>query len=173
VPFCPECGTEHEGAKFCPNCGVPQSGAVDTRPAATVSPPKASDEHEGSEETLWEGESKNAANLASGGRIVQAKYRLTNRALYFSKGVLTTNSEQVPLWAVRDIDVKQNLLQKRRGVGDVNVPVQHSDYTGRAFVSLESIEDPAMIRDLLNTHSQRERLWYDERSRTRVYTQRQ
>lgn len=171
MPFCPECGTQHEGAKFCPNCGVPQTAVSTAKPAAAA--PGAEDDQLQSEETLWEGEAKNVANLASRGKVVQARYRLTNRALYFTRGVLTTNSEQVPLWAIRDIDIKQSLIQKRRGVGDVNVRVQHSDYTGRPFVLLESIENPTEVRDLLNAHAQRERLWYDERARTRVYTQRQ
>src|SRR5689334_7022703 len=118
MPFCPECGTKHEDAKFCPNCGLPQPG---TLAAAGESASVASREgsssalpsFEAPEETLWEGESKNVTNDASGGRVVQARYRITNRTLYWSKGVLTTNSEQVPLWAGRDIDVKQDLLQKR------------------------------------------------------------
>jgi len=179
MPFCPECGTKHDGAKFCPNCGFPQPGAAaegetTSSASARAGAPSPSEQAgiEAPEETLWEGESKNVKNVASGGRVVQARYRVTSRALYWSRGVLTTNSEQIPLWAVRDIDVKQNLLQKRRGVGDVRVWCQHDDYTGRAWVRLESVEKPHEVRDLLNQHSQQQRLWYDERARTKLYSHR-
>jgi len=177
MPFCPECGAKHDGAKFCPNCGLPQPGTGDAEstsvaPAGGAATPPPAQTSEAPEETLWEGESKNVKNVASGGRVVQARYRLTNRALYWSRGVLTTNSEQIPLWAVRDIDVKQNLLQKRRGVGDVRVWCQHDDYTGRAWVRLESVEAPHEVRDLLNQQSQQQRLWYDERARTKLYSHR-
>jgi hypothetical protein len=73
------------------------------------------------------------------------------------------------LWAVRDVDVKQSVTQKARGVGDVVVRVQHSDYTGRSQVALESVEKPREVRDLLNGHAQTARLEYQRRSQTHVY----
>ncbi len=118
---------------------------------------------------LWEGEAKDLTNLASDGRLVSCRYRLTNKALYFDEGLVTTVSQQVPLWAVRDIDIRQGFLQKRRGVADVVVTVQHSDYTGRSTVLVKDVEGALALRDLLNKHAQQERLDYQQRQQTRYF----
>jgi len=73
------------------------------------------------ETTVWEGSSRNMTSAASGGRLSSCRYRLTNKALYFDEGLLSTNSQQVPLWAVRDVDVRQGMVQKARGVGTLLV----------------------------------------------------
>ncbi len=167
MAYCPNCGTQHEGARFCPNCGTPQAGGEATAPP----PSSPATGVLGTSETIWEAESKDLKHRASGGRVTAARYRLTGEALYFDEGVLSTTSEQIPLWAIRDIDVKQSLLQKRLRVGDVTVRVQHSDWTGRGSVLMKSIEEPTKIRDLINREAQRERLAYDERKRTHLYGQ--
>lgn len=123
------------------------------------------------QQTLWEGETKNLTSMATSGRVVSKRYRITNEAIYFEQGVLSSTAEQVPLWAVRDIDVRQSIFQKQRGVGNVAVRVQHSDYTGRDSVLLESVENPIGLRDLLNAHVQRARLDHDRRQRTHYYGQ--
>lgn len=120
-------------------------------------------------DTVWEGERKSLTAAATGGRMVTARYRMTREYVYFEAGLLGSKSEQVPLWAVRDVDVKQSLTQKTRGVGDVVVRVQHDDYTGRSEVSLESIQDPRSVRDLINSHAQTARLEYQRRQQTHIY----
>lgn len=77
-------------------------------------------------------------SAASSGRLTSCRYRLTNRAIYFDEGLLSSNSQQVPLWAVRNVDVKQRMLQKARGIGDVIVHVEHSDYTGTNAVEIRA-----------------------------------
>jgi Bacterial PH domain len=153
MPFCPNCGAEHAGAKFCPECGTPQPSAGQQAPAQPdperATPPAAPPD-EVLEETLLEGESKDFKSRATGGRVVPARYRVTTRHVYWQEGVVSTKSEQVPLWAVRDIDVRQSFMQKRKGLGDVWVRVEHSDYTGRPGVLLKWIDDPFGVRDLIN-----------------------
>jgi hypothetical protein len=164
MPFCRHCGHQYEGAaNFCPECGQPQIATAET---SHQQPPTVEEEPE---RTLWEGESQNLINLASSGRLVSSRYRLTNRTLYFNQGLITTNSQQVPLWAIRDIDVKQFMLQKMRRVADVIVRVEHSDYTGRSVAELRDIEEATKVRDLLNQHAQRERFAYQQRQQTRYY----
>jgi hypothetical protein len=173
MPFCPNCGAEHAGAKFCPECGTPQPGAdpptQEQTPPAAAAPPPATGRHELTEETLWEAESKDLKHRASGGRVVPAHYKLTNRYLYFNEGVVSTKSEQIPLWAIRDIDVKQSFMQKRTGLGDVIVRVEHSDYTGRRQVDLKWVEEPTSVREQINREAHRERMEHDERKRTQLY----
>lgn len=121
------------------------------------------------EQVLWEGEKKSLTNAATAGKIARARYRMTSEMLYFDAGLVSTSSEQIPLWAVRDVDVKQTMTQKARKVGDVIVHVQHSDYTGRDEITLESVEDPKRVRDLLNGHAQRARHEYQARDQTVHY----
>jgi hypothetical protein len=165
MAFCGECGAEQQGTRFCPNCGAPQAAGVTGETSGQHRPPPVEEE----ERTVWEGSSRNLTSAASGGKLASCRYRLTSKYLYFDAGLISTTSEQVPLWAVRDIDVKQSLLQKARGVGDVVVHVQHSDYTGRERVDLRDIEGPADVRDQLNRYAHRERREHDQRQRTQWY----
>ncbi len=169
MPFCRHCGHQYEGAaKFCPECGQPQTDVAAAQPQAPQEAPISQDEPE---EVLWEGESKSMANRMSGGKVVSARYRLTNRAIYFREGVVATTTQQVPLWAVRDIDVSEGMLQKRRGVGNITVFVEHSDYTGRNTVVLADVEEPGRVAQLITQHAQHERLAYQQRQQTRYYGQ--
>jgi uncharacterized membrane protein YdbT with pleckstrin-like domain len=107
--------------------------------------------------------------MASGGRIRRARYRLTTKMLYFEHGVLSTTAEQIPLWAIRDLDLKQSVTQKLRTIGTLVVHVEHSDYTGRSEVMLEDIEQPAYVRDLINQGAHRERIAHERHKQTRFY----
>ena len=145
MPFCRHCGHQYEGAaKFCPECGQPQTDVAAAQAQAPQEPPISQDEPE---EVIWEGESKSMANRMSGGKVVSARYRLTNRAIYFREGVVAKTTEQVPLWAVRDIDISEGMLQRRRGVGTLKVFVEHSDYTGKTPLSW------MMSKNLAGSHS--------------------
>lgn len=176
MPFCGDCGEEHQGSKFCPNCGAPQqAGAApqqaNTTPqptsvAAEVHTPPPMDEDE---TTVWEDSSKDMMSAASSGRLTSCRYRLTNKSIYFDEGLLSSNAQQVPLWAVRDVDVKQGMIQKARGVGDVIVHVEHSDYTGRNVIHIKDVEGPQTVRDQLNKYASKERREHDQRLRTQWY----
>ncbi len=162
MPFCGNCGEEHQGSKFCPNCGASQQAGAN---ADEHTPPTMDQD----ETTVWEGSSRNMTSAASGGRLTSCRYRLTNKSIYFDEGLLTSNSQQVPLWAVRDVDVKQGILQKARGVGDVIVHVEHSDYTDRNSVVIRDVEGALTVRDQLNKYANRERREHDQRQRTQWY----
>ena len=104
-------------------------------------------------ENLWEGHSQSLTAVVSGGRIVSERYRITTEYVYVDSGVLSTKEEQIPLWALRDIDVKQTMIQKARGVGNVQVRVEANDFTGKSGFVIENIPDFRQLRDLLNEHS--------------------
>jgi hypothetical protein len=40
----------------------------------------------GEETTLWEGETRNLASVATQGKVITARFRLTNRSLYCLEG---------------------------------------------------------------------------------------
>ena len=104
-------------------------------------------------EVLWAGESKDLTSAATGGRIVKNKYRITREFIFESSGIIGSREEQIPLWAVRDVDLQQSLVQKARAVGNLFIRLEANDYTGKKSILLESIETPREVRDLINEHS--------------------
>jgi len=117
------------------------------------------------EPTLWEGTSQTLTGAATGGRAA-ARYRVAQWHLYFESGLITTNSQQVPLAQVRDVDVKQSMTQKARGLGDVIVHVT----TQPAPVVMESVKDPKQVRDIVNRATAEARA-YHQRQQTTQYHQ--
>lgn len=99
---------------------------------------------------LWEGVSKTMAAVASKGRVAAERYVVTPDEIRFTTGTLSTREERVPMWAVRDIDLKQSMSQKARRVGDLHIRVEHSDYTARQHVTLSAIEDPHTVRGIID-----------------------
>lgn len=113
--------------------------------------------------TLWFGESKNPTGIS------KAFYRVTNDRVWIDSGVLGVKSEHVPLWAVKDIDVRQSMLQRGKDVGDVVLwledptlaadPTGMMSYSGQSAaqvgaqtsgeVLLDNVEGPYALRDLL------------------------
>ena len=83
------------------------------------------------------------------------RYRITRDKIYVESGLMSSVSEQVPLWAVLDVDVRQTVLQRPKNIGDVAVMIDTAQYPGHAGGSellLDNIEDPFTVRDLLNQH---------------------
>jgi hypothetical protein len=67
--------------------------------------------------TLWFGESKNAATSAAG--VSKARYRITKDRVWIESGLLGTRTESVPLWSIKDMDVRQAVWQRGKDIGDV------------------------------------------------------
>lgn len=100
------------------------------------------------EQTLWEGTSQTFSGAATGGRGA-SKYRLTDQAIYVESGLFSTSSEQIPLVAVADVDLKQSMTQKARNLGDVLVHVIRSNGARETMV-LAAISDPRGERTQVN-----------------------
>ena len=110
---------------------------------------------------VWFGESKNPTGIS------KAFYRITKDRVWIDSGVLGVRSEHVPLWAVKDIDVTQSMLQRGKDIGDVILkledPTLAADPTGMMSFSgasepgaqvsgdvlLDNIENPFAVRELL------------------------
>ncbi|NKZ06899.1 SHOCT domain-containing protein [Actinomadura latina] len=105
--------------------------------------------HSGQEQIIWEGESRNVTARATGGRFT-LHYRLTTHYLYFETGGISgTRQEQIPLINIQDVDVSQTLLQKTQKVGNVLVHIVRPG-SPRETAVLDSIVEPAQVRDLIN-----------------------
>ncbi|WP_165968876.1 SHOCT domain-containing protein [Actinomadura sp. KC06] len=77
-------------------------------------------------------------------------YRLTTHYLYFETGGISgTRQEQIPLINIQDVDISQTLLQKTQKVGNVLVHIVRPGGPRETAV-LDSIVDPAQVRDLIN-----------------------
>jgi hypothetical protein len=102
--------------------------------------------------TVWVGEKKSMGTSAVG--VSTTRYRITRDKIYVESGLMSSVSEQVPLWAVLDVDVRQNVMQRPKNIGDVAVMIDTAQYPGHAGAELllDNIEDPFTVRDLLNQH---------------------
>jgi hypothetical protein len=76
--------------------------------------------------TLWFGESKNAATSAAG--VSKARYRITKDRVWIESGLLGTRTESVPLWAIKDMDVRIAVWQQGKDVGDVVLNLEDPSY---------------------------------------------
>jgi Bacterial PH domain/Short C-terminal domain len=72
--------------------------------------------------TLWEAWGKPLSGIGGG------RYRLTAHYLYFERGTLRTDSQQVPVSALHDIDVRQSMSQKARGLGTIVVHINRGSH---------------------------------------------
>jgi Bacterial PH domain/Short C-terminal domain/Protein of unknown function (DUF2510) len=118
--------------------------------------------------TLWSGESKGAATSVMG--VSKARYRVTRDRVWIESGLLGTKTENVPLWSVKDIDVRQALWQRDKDIGDVVLILDDASYaaaptemfsmtgmadpstshgTASGMVVLDNIENPYGVVDIL------------------------
>jgi hypothetical protein len=119
--------------------------------------------------TLWFGESKNVATSAMG--VSKARYRVTKDRVWIESGLLGTKTESVPLWSVKDIDVRQAVWQREKDIGDVVLTVEDASYavnptgmfdldgmpehggghgTTSGQVTLDNIENPYGVVDIIS-----------------------
>ena len=102
------------------------------------------------EGTVWSAIGKPISHIGAG------RYHLDDRFLYFERSGLRTNAQQVPIADVLDVDVKQSLSQKARGVYSVNVHIQRP--SGVEIVSMEDIPDGRTAQRVINDHAHAARL---------------
>jgi hypothetical protein len=119
---------------------------------------------------LWEGESKSLTSAATKGKVVTARYRITDQYIFVETGILSSKAEQIPLWAIRDIDLSSSIIQKARGLSTVRVRVEDNDFTGAKDVVLENIDAGNEVRDLLNKHANDARLLRQQQAQSVHYT---
>ena len=90
-----------------------------TRPAQSAAPAQSavSPKDPGA---IWQSVGKPVTGIGAG------KYKLTAHYLFFEKGALRTDAQQVPISGVLDVDVIQSMTQKARGVGNIRVHTARS-----------------------------------------------
>ena len=117
-----------------------------------------------STKVLWEGASSDIASLASGGRMKSASYEITEDAVKFASGIVSSREETVPLWAVRDVDFKQTMTQKARGVADLHLKIDSAaGVYGQDVLVLKSIHEGKSVRDLILRQANEVRAYWNQR----------
>lgn len=113
-------------------------------------------------DVLWSAKGQPIAGVGGG------RYRLTARTLYFERGLVTTNAQQVPTNQLFDIDMRQSLTQKARGVGDVIVHINRNGAVETAI--LRDIPDARSAVSLINDVAHQARLETARVNNTRHYS---
>jgi hypothetical protein len=177
---CPDCGTANdETARFCDNCGrrlddvaagaeatsaQPMGSpavAAEPEPApAPVGSPLADDGLPvgtdldgvpGGERLIWEGR---PSRLWSPRMSLMNRYRLTNQRLIMEYGFIGKTTEEIELYRVMDVGVKQHPLERIVQMGDIYLASGDAS-TPTKF--LHNIPDPNRIKDLIREASRQER----------------
>ncbi|MEJ3750041.1 SHOCT domain-containing protein [Actinomycetes bacterium KLBMP 9797] len=99
--------------------------------------------------------------------IGAGRYRMDATTLYFERGMLSTNAQQVPLVHVVDVDMRQSMAQKARGVGNVVVHVQRQN--GIELVILHDLPDPRGAVGVINKTVATARIVEQQRANTHHY----
>lgn len=122
---------------------------------------------------LWTGSPSDLASVATGGRIHRAAYTLTEDAVQFEAGVLTTSAQTIPLHAVVDVDLNQTITQKARGVADLTLridPAAAGRY-GQGQLILKSIKDAKTVKDLIVRQANTVPSYWNEQAHNRQLEQ--
>jgi uncharacterized membrane protein YdbT with pleckstrin-like domain len=104
--------------------------------------------------------------MATGGKISTSKYRIDDDYIFVETGVLSSKAEQYPMWAVRDIDFAQSLMQKTRKVSTLTIRFEHNDFTGKPQLVLENIEAGRDVVALITSAAKDARLEHQKLSQT-------
>jgi hypothetical protein len=118
--------------------------------------------------TLWEGKSNSLLSAATQGNLSPASYKVTEDFVFIETGILSSQAEQIPMWAIRDCDVNQSIIQKARNVSNLRIVCEHNDFTGKKQFILENIEGAKELRDILNKHSKEARITYETQQKAQT-----
>ncbi len=169
--YCPDCGSVNDkDARFCDNCGR-RLDDVKEADAATV-PPQRNDQKDregrllandglpvgddldgapGGERIIWEGR---PSALWSPRMALTNRYKLTNQRLIMEFGFIGRRTEEIDLFRVNDVGVKQHPLERIVGIGDIYIA---SADTSSPQKFLHNIKDSVRVKDLLREVARQER----------------
>jgi hypothetical protein len=173
---CPDCGTDNDdSARFCDSCGrrlddvesprEPEETRVEeTTGTVSSSVPSSSpiaddglpvgrdlDGIPGGERVLWEGR---PSRLWSPRMALMNRYKLTNQRLMVEFGFIGKTTEEVELYRVTDVGVKQHPLERVTNMGDVYIA---SGDTSTPVKYLHNVAEPERIKDLIREATRQER----------------
>lgn len=84
-------------------------------------------------------------------------YEIRNDRLYQRRGLLNTTLDELLLYRITDLTLKQSLAQRIFGTGTILL-VTRGDSSG--VIKLENIKNPTWVRDLISQEVERARIRY-------------
>lgn len=87
--------------------------------------------------------------------ITFTHYRIENSRLYLKRGLLSTTEDELLLYRILDITVRQSLGDKLLNVGTVTV---HSADVSHEKLELQNVKNPLKLRTLLSELVEQERV---------------
>jgi hypothetical protein len=166
--YCPDCGTENEAnARFCKSCGRSLADvAADAAPAADAptQPPKGQmiaddglpvgedlDGEPGGERVLWTGRPRIPLSWIA---ALTTRYKLTNERLIITRGFISKRIEEIELYRVNDVSMKQSIMERMFGLGDVRL--ETTDATTPES-QVHDVQNPERVKDLIRQAARSER----------------
>jgi len=169
--YCPDCGAENDpNARFCDSCGR----RLDDVRAATdaANPIQRSDQKDaegrilgddglpvgedldgvpGGERVVWKGR---PSGWWSPRMALTNRYKLTNQRLIMEYGFIGRRTEEIDLFRVQDVGVKQNPFERIAGIGDIYIASADRSSPQKY---LHNISDCVRVKDLLREVARQER----------------
>jgi uncharacterized membrane protein YdbT with pleckstrin-like domain len=93
-------------------------------------------------------------------QMAYIKYRLSSQRLFVTTGILARRTVETELFRVRDISVRQSLLQRMLGIGTIDALTTDKDIKQMEFLGIHS---PLKVKESLRQHVMEAR----QRTRTR------
>jgi uncharacterized membrane protein YdbT with pleckstrin-like domain len=161
---CPECsGKVSTQAATCPHCGAPvPSSAVPAAPAGAAPAPAAD-----ANAVIWEGSPHYTGTmvwawicivavvlspvglvlmLIAHFRTKATRYTLTALRLALRRGLMSTAIDDISLFRIKDIELRQSFWQRLGNIGTILVT---SSDTVEPLAELHAVKDPEAVRRLL------------------------
>jgi len=110
---------------------------------------------------LWEAVGKPLTGVGAG------KYRLTSEFLFFERGTLSKTTQQIPIAEVHDVDARQSVAQRARGIGTITLTVQRT--SGPETVLLEDVPGHQDGVAAINAAARAERERLQARANTQTF----
>lgn len=171
MAYCPSCGTANDdNAKFCKQCGRAMDDVQEARQA--MNPPTGApmadkdgrliaddglpvgddvDGVPGGERVIWKGRPQWFFSPIS---ALTRRYKLTNERLQVDNGFISRRHEELDLFRVQDVEIKQGIIARMFDFGDVWI--FSSDASTHHF-RLRNVGDPVRVKDLVRSASRIER----------------
>ncbi len=169
--FCPDCGASNDtDARFCDACGrtlddvresvhatqrvtVGDQKDAQGRVLADDRLPVGDDpvEEPGGERMLWEGR---PSKLWSPRMALTQRYKLTSQRLIMTFGFIGRRTEEIDLYRVHDVGVKQHPLERVTRMGDVYIAAADASSPTKY---LHNVATPDRVKDLIREAARVER----------------
>lgn len=171
MTYCPACGTENEDdAKFCKSCGRSLDDVKDVKAAAKPRPAESGIDDDGvalgadgqataldgdvlmgPERSLWKGR---PSFIFSPIRSITKRYEVTNERLKVDKGFISRHRQEIDLYRVDDVEVKQGLVQRMADLGNIHL---FSSDSSTPIYTLYDVPHPEQVKDMIRSGSRAER----------------